>query len=284
MRERAINIGQPVSMAAVLTEPDEPASGSPVFIILNSGVMHHVGACRLSVKLAREVAQHANLTAIRFDFSGIGDSDNRKQQASLDETALNEIREIIDYVESTLGASQVILCGLCSGAHNGFQAAVADKRVVGLIQFDGHCYPTAQSYLRFYGPRLFKLKHWHSVLRRTISRILGNNAAGQENAIGQLDTRFVEQPLFADKPAKHTMHTGLEALVERDVRLLLMFTGNDHLDYMYKGQFADCFSNVPFAELLQVEYFPLATHIFTEPLYQQQLLAHTRKWVSTYQG
>lgn len=282
MRERAINIGQPISLAGVMTEPEQAAAGKPVFIILNSGVMHHVGACRLSVKLARELASQAGITSIRFDFSSIGDSANRKQQASLEQAAGDEIREVIDHVEQKLGVDRVILCGLCSGAHNGFHAAIADRRVVGLVQFDGHCYPTAQSYLRFYAPRLFKWKHWRSVMRRAFGRLANAGQASPQAGPESVDPRYVEQPLFAEKPPKAVMEDGLQQLVERKVRLLLVFTGTDHLDFMYPQQYADCFSTIDFAGLLRVEHFPHATHIVTEPHYQEQLLEHTRSWIMDY--
>ena len=37
-------------------------------ILLNSGVIHRVGSCRLSVLLARAVCQAANIITVRFDF------------------------------------------------------------------------------------------------------------------------------------------------------------------------------------------------------------------------
>jgi hypothetical protein len=280
MRERAINIGTPVPLAGVICEPQRADPDKPVVVILNSGVMHHVGACRLSVKLARELAQRTGLLCVRFDFSGIGDSGKRGQNSSLEQLALEEIREVLDYFETHRRARRFILCGLCSGAHNAMAAAVDDARVVGLVQFDGHCYPTWKSYLYFYAPRLLKRKHWKSVTRRAQMKLRGdsrNNPGG----IPVVDARFVEQPLFAAKPPKETMQAGLLALVNRQVKMFFVYTGSDHLDFMYPQQYVECFHAVNFKQLLTVEHYPTATHIFTEPHYQHLLIEQTVVWSKT---
>lgn len=281
IREKALNIGSPASLAGVITEPEQLDGGKPVFVVLNSGVMHHAGACRLSVKLTREIARRTGMLAVRFDFSGIGDSDNRSQRISLEEQQQAEIREVLDFIERQRGARRFILCGLCSGAHNAMQAAVVDERVVGLVQYDGSSYPSWKSYLYFYGPRLFKGKHWKSVIRRAYGRLTGSAGTTPGNStIPVVDARFVEQPLFSQKPAKSTMLSELQTLVKREVRMLSVFTGNDHLDFMYQQQYADSFSDIDFKNLLTVEHFPTATHIITEPYFQKQLIEYTVDWAN----
>ena len=56
MKERALRIGRPTPLIGIVSEPEVFDPARPAVIILNSGIMHHVGACRLSVKLARAVA------------------------------------------------------------------------------------------------------------------------------------------------------------------------------------------------------------------------------------
>ena len=56
MRERILKIGKPEPLASIATIPKKIDANRPVVIILNSGVMHHVGTCRLSVKIARALA------------------------------------------------------------------------------------------------------------------------------------------------------------------------------------------------------------------------------------
>ena len=67
-------MGQAPSLQGIICEP-LPGTSSPntAMILLNSGVIHRVGSCRLSVLLARAVCQAANIITVRFDFSGIGE-------------------------------------------------------------------------------------------------------------------------------------------------------------------------------------------------------------------
>ncbi len=280
VRETAVNIGTPTTLAGVVSHPRQFDSEKPAFIILNSGVMHHVGTCRLSVSLARAMAAKTGLLALRFDFSSIGDSANRQSRVSIEQLAVAEIREVMNYVQSHYGATRFVLCGLCSGAHNGFVAATADPRVIGLVAYDFHCFPTWKSYLHFYAPKLLKWQHWKSFGRRVLAK--SNSQEPLQQSQKELtDQRFFEQPLFSPRPDKQLIEAGLGKLVEREVRLLLVFTGQYSLDYIYQRQFADCFSAVDFKSLLTLEYYPHASHIFTEPYYQQLLLELTTRWSQT---
>ena len=56
MREKALRIGKPTPLIGVMSDPDTFDASKPAMLLLNSGVLHHVGACRASVKLARAVA------------------------------------------------------------------------------------------------------------------------------------------------------------------------------------------------------------------------------------
>ena len=80
MREKAVRFGKTKSLVGVVTEASNGAGrdGGPAVIMLNSGILHHVGACRLHVKLARALAP-VGYTVMRFDHSGIGDSDARRE-------------------------------------------------------------------------------------------------------------------------------------------------------------------------------------------------------------
>jgi hypothetical protein len=280
VREAAVNIGTPITLAGVVSHPQQFDSEKPAFIILNSGVMHHVGTCRLSVSLARAMAAKSGMLALRFDFSSVGDSANRPSRASLEQLAVDEIREVMNYVQSHYGATRFVLCGLCSGAHNGFVAATADPRVIGLVAYDFHCFPTWKSYLHFYGPRLLKWQHWKSFGQRMLAKPNPQEPL-QQSQKELADQRFFEQPLFSPRPNKQLIEADLRNLVGREVGLLLVFTGQYSLDYTYHRQFADCFSAVDFKGLLTLEYYPDASHIFTEPYYQHLLLELTTRWSKT---
>jgi pimeloyl-ACP methyl ester carboxylesterase len=278
VQEIAVNIGSPIPLVGVITQPPRFDKQSPAVILLNSGVMHHVGTCRLSVTMARLMATQAGLLTLRFDFSGIGDSPSRRSSDSLEQLAVAEIREVMDYLQARYGIARFVLCGLCSGAHNGFVAATREPRVTGLIAYDFHCFPTWRSYLHFYGPKLRRWQTWKSFVQRRFART-DRNEPREQTRQEIADQRFFEQPLFSPRPAKAEIEAGLKALVGRGVDLLLVFTGDHSLDFTYSRQFTDCFSRVDFRDLLQVEYYPQASHIFVEPLYRRKLLDLTARWL-----
>ena len=78
-REKAIRMGDDSSLVGIVTgpAPGTDDQGKPAFVMLNSGILHRVGSCRLNVRMARALSAHG-FTSLRFDFSGVGDRDHRR--------------------------------------------------------------------------------------------------------------------------------------------------------------------------------------------------------------
>ena len=161
IRERAIKLGKSAPLVGILSEPPPEAesAGRPGVLLLNSGILHRVGACRLHVRLARRLAQHG-YTVVRFDFSGIGDSAVRKDDLGFEESAIVEIRETMDQLQRMRGIETFVPMGLCSGADMAFEVAKVDERVIGVGLLDLWAYRTPGYYLRRYGPKLLSLPTW----------------------------------------------------------------------------------------------------------------------------
>ena len=102
----------------------------PAVVILNAGVIHRVGPNRLWVRLAREFAA-LGLTTLRFDLSGIGDSEPQRDSISLAESTMRDIDTAMDYLNKSQGIDRFIFVGLCSGACDAFFAACRDPRISG---------------------------------------------------------------------------------------------------------------------------------------------------------
>src|SRR5690554_5437998 len=101
MREKALKLGKTASLAGVLTEPRAGSGGDrPGVLFLNSGILHHAGASRLYVKLARRLSAEG-FTSLRFDFSGVGDSEARKDTLPFARAAVVEGREAMDFLQET---------------------------------------------------------------------------------------------------------------------------------------------------------------------------------------
>ncbi len=273
MRERAVRIGKPTPLTAIVSQPDSVDASAPAVVILNSGVMHHVGTCRMSVHIARTLAQ-AGYLSVRFDFSGIGDSETRRGSKPFEETAIEETAEVMNYLERKRGINRFVLYGLCSGADGSYEVAKVDSRVIGIIQIDPFCYRTPRWYFHHYGPRLLNPNVWMRFAKR-LFRL--NKPASRGD---QPDDEFVEMPSYIRvKPPREQVAEGLSKIVEAGTQIFAIFTGGQMQTLNYPGQFESSFSDVNFAGRLRVDYHFDATHILTGLSHQKQIPEDIVAWV-----
>jgi pimeloyl-ACP methyl ester carboxylesterase len=274
MKERVLRVGKPTPLAGVTTEPATIDPARPAVIILNSGVMHHVGSCRLSVKLARSIAADGTL-AVRFDYSGIGDSESRRGTPSFEEVSVTECAEVMDHLQRTRGIERFILYGLCSGADAAYNTALRDPRVVGVSQFDPYCYVTPKFYLRYYLPIVTDLRRWKSFLGRKMAALTKGGeapAAAHDRELLEITTNV---RVF---PPRESVAAGLRTLVGRGVRLQVNFPAGPL--YNYRAQFRDSFPEVPFDDAIEVNYYARANHIVTQPDEQAVVVRDITQWIT----
>jgi alpha-beta hydrolase superfamily lysophospholipase len=115
----------PNRLFGILTQPSN-AAPSVTAVLLNSGLIDHLGPGRLWVSLARSWAQ-AGLAVLRVDLGGLGDSPVRPGQEPdcvFPPHALDDISDIVRDI-SPSDASAVVLAGLCSGAYHSIAAGIA---------------------------------------------------------------------------------------------------------------------------------------------------------------
>jgi pimeloyl-ACP methyl ester carboxylesterase len=279
MREKAIQFGTSCTLTGILSEPDKEKKrdGAPGVLLLNSGILHRVGACRLHVQMARRLADEG-FHALRFDFSGIGDSEARKDALSFEESAPLEVREAMDYLAATKGIGAFALVGLCSGADVAFFTARQDERVAALGQLDAWPYRTRRSYVNHYGRRLRQPDVWSNFIRTRMERILGKDAACD------VPEEDMELPTYVREcPPREEVAGSLGEMVGRGVHLLHVYTGGQE-DYNYRRQFIDAFPEVDFGSRLTLEHMPDADHIFTGLEHQRQVVAMVSAWMDGVAG
>lgn len=280
-RERAVRIGEPHPLIGILSEPvQEPSPGAPAFLILNAGIVHRVGPSRVGVLLARALAD-AGFPALRFDFSGIGDSRHRPDVRSFDDRTVAEVREAMDEMEELTGSSRFVTLGLCSGADAAFAAALEDRRIVGLVSLDGHSYRTWRYWAHRYGQHLLRGRSWLNLLTgrtyvgpfvRGLGRRLSGLAEDEDDGTDEVE-------LFRQSfPPRPVVTEGYRALAGRGVRILQLFTGGIAGRYNYAEQFRDAFRSVDFRGRLRLEYRPHADHTFTDPVERRALIDSVRGW------
>jgi hypothetical protein len=279
MTERAVRFGA-ASLVGVVTEAQSgyPSAARWGVVFLNSGLLHRVGAGRLHVRLARDLSA-LGVTSVRFDFSGIGDSDSRRDGLTFEKSAVLEVRDAMDYLATTRSITDFIIVGLCSGADMGFEAALIDTRIRGLVQLDAYSYRTWRYYVHRYGPRLLNGRSWQNLFtgKTYVGPAIRRLTGAEQNGLG--GENLAISPYARDFPPKQKVADGLRTLVDRGVRLFNIFSGGQEPHYNHRSQYEDSFRGIDFRGQLRVEYLPEADHTFTAAAHQQFVLREVREWI-----
>jgi alpha-beta hydrolase superfamily lysophospholipase len=127
---------------AICTEPFSRNSSMTV-IFLNAGMLDHVGPSRLWVELSRRWAA-LGFRSLRFDLSGIGESpplEGMTERITRSVHSLRQVAEVVDFAAPD-DTTDVLLVGLCSGAYQAMEAAIAGQaRAVFLVNPDFRANP-----------------------------------------------------------------------------------------------------------------------------------------------
>lgn len=279
MKEQVVTLGADRTLIAILCEPDAVTrkQNQPAILILNSGIVHRVGPFRLNTLLARKLAV-AGYTSLRFDFSGIGDSQLMHNTLSREEQIIMDGGLVMEYLKQTRKIENIILIGLCTGADNAHKLAVAYPQVTAAIFLDGYAYPTARFVFNRFLPvlsdprRLLKvvinrlstsLKHIKSVLIRQ---------AG--NAKNEPDNLFVWA-----LPKKSTANRELKELVRRKTALCYIYTTGSFYTYNYLNQFRHSFRSIDFGNQLTEVYFSEMDHTYIFSSDRDRLIQYIVAWL-----
>ena len=229
MKEQALLLGSTAPVVAVVTEPERLDRSRPAFLILNSGLVHHIGPERVYVRAARRVAELGCL-AVRMDHRGIGDSDPRRDSLPFVVGALSEIEEVMGELTRDWGVERFVLMGICSGAEFSFVVAEGDERVVGVVLINGggqaggrdfHQHvQSKQLSARYFGQSIFSPEAWLRALTgriqyRTLFGVLGHKLKRALGGAKEVDT------------TSRKMAAGFVKLVERGTQVLMVHSGGD---------------------------------------------------------
>ena len=221
MREEALLFGKTKSLVGIITDPppQQKSKGLPGILLLNAGIIHHVGPNRIHVKIARTMAP-MGFVVFRFDFSGIGDSKVRDDNLPFEESAVRETREAMDYLNSTRGIERFHLVGISSGAIVSYKTAGRDPRVIGATLINPASYgEELRSYAkarRYWKNGLSDPKRWLKALTGKANyRIVGARLRSMSSS--RRKALSVASGIAAD----------LRSLIERRVDLRLVYSQGD---------------------------------------------------------
>ncbi len=268
MNERALYFGPDHGLLGIYTTPEIVAG--PGVILLNAGLLHRVGPNRLHVDLARHLGS-LGYPCLRFDMSGVGDSALRGGGLLYVERSVQDVVEAMDDMAARSGVEDFVVVGLCTGAFNAFRAAVRDERISGAVLLDGYSYPTLRSRFRHYRTRVFELGKWVAFVRRRLG--LGSGPEPLRDDLVVFENEVVPRDRFASE---------LGGLIDRDARLLMVYTRLGPLAFNYARQMHDAFPELEFGRAVEVTYYPEADHTFTFPGHRDTLITDITTWLQRH--
>jgi pimeloyl-ACP methyl ester carboxylesterase len=259
--EQAVLLGSRSALVGIITQPcSPPPTEKPAVVILNTGIVHRVGHHRMYVSLARKLAE-AGHVVLRFDLSGIGDSEQRNDKLSTIDSSLADIKEALDFLAANRHAARFVLIGLCSGADHAVLYAHSDPRVTGLVLMDPSIPPTTRYYVHYILQRLTSLQNWASVAagRSGLLRLLRSQLAhrvGPRRAASGLTLETL----------KFSPHLGqcYAGSIANGIRILAAFTSISPRQ-TYQSQILDAFPQAAFKDSLKLEHFTHSDHLFSDP-------------------
>ncbi|MEP7049209.1 MAG: alpha/beta fold hydrolase [Pseudomonadota bacterium] len=278
LRERAVRFGPRQGLAGILSTPRDARLNGPCVVIVNAGIVHHVGPNRLYVDLARTLASEG-YSVLRFDLSGLGDSDAASGGASLSRAALSDISAALDFLEQTRGGTSFIMCGLCSGANHSMLTTFSDTRVVGALLIDPTVARSRRSRVLHLSRRFLHAATWgalitlrHPMLPRALSR-------QRRMALAQASQDYAERQEITQVTAEQ-IRVAFEQVIARGVQLMLVFTGGVNHVYNYRDQLFDLMPGLDFRHQLRLEFMPETDHTISDNESRAKLLRAVGDWMA----
>lgn len=270
-------IGKQGSLVGIMTRA---ASGSsspkPTVVILNTGVTHRVGHQRMYVSLSRALAG-LGFDVLRFDFSGIGDSEPRTDGLSPLDASLADLEEVLEWLKLTRGVSRIILVGLCSGADHAILHAQNDPRILGLVLMDPQIPTTTRFYVYYLLQRATRWRSYISVLmgRSNLVKLWKSGRVHRAQSNSEMRPASLENLRF-DSSLKQSYRN----VIANGAQILAVFTG-DTWRQTYREQMLDAFPDIAFGDQLKIEFFGDTDHVFTKQEDRARLFEIVLDWIAS---
>lgn len=275
--ETIVRIGQTPSMMGILTAPtmERADDDRPGILVLNTGIAHRVGHFRIFSAMARKLAGLGH-TVLRFDMSGIGDSERRDDSLLPLDSAKRDIREAIEFMQSKCSLTRIVLIGICSGADNALAFAGNDPRVVGSILIDPTIPPTPRYYRILLLQRLKSRRSWMKAANssRHAMRII------RQTIMPSLSRTFEKSDLQAEN-ARGVLRDSFEAMVKAEQKILVVITGGIEYRYKYGSQLLDVLPDIDFADQLSILKMGDCDHLFSTTQNRARLFSIIKEWLGS---
>ncbi len=272
MSEKVCVFGRAAKLTGILSEPGQQRVGAPAVLLWNVGFHHRIGPFRIFVDLARRAAQ-LGLPALRFDVSGLGDSEVRKDALGDLERAAADVREAMDYLTERSGIDRFVLVGFCSSVDAAHTVAVSDPRVVGVAYIEGYAYPSLGFWMH-YPRRFLHPVRWERYLGQKLPRLFPRARKVMREAGGPVEV------YRRDYPTPERFGRDLLALAAREVRVLALYVGGD-TGFNHHEQFYEM-CGAGLRGKVELEYYDDADHTFFQVHDRLRMLDRLCSWFRTF--
>ena len=256
--EDIIDLGEGVF--GIVSQP-APDRRKPVgVIIFNSGILHRPGPFRMHVRLARRLAELGYAT-LRFDFPGVGDSLPRAVRPPM-----QIVRDVLERAQRHTGCARFVVGGICSAADLGWQLALEDERVAGVLLIDGLARHGRYHLLgRLLRARRKSLEDWIDVVRRIVTR------AKPPTTIETVEN-------LRDWPAPGVERRELRQLLDRGTALFILFSGGTSY-FLHPGQFHTTYGADARAADVYFHYWPQCDHMMYSEIDRARFIEEFSSWL-----
>lgn len=255
-----------MSLVGIHTAPDVPADGVQRAVLMsNIGMHHRVGPFRIYVELARSLAA-AGFHVLRFDMSGMGDSEQRHDVVTAADRARADFDDAMQVLTRELGISEFVLVGLCSGVDSTHNTATNDPRVHGAVFIDGYSYPTAGFRLRHYFVRPLQVERWTRYVQR---RLRGRPLVDDGTSV------FVRE-----YPSREQFGRDVARMTHRGARVLFVYSGGMYYRVNSPNQLFEMVGSGVVRDHVAVRTMFQADHVFTSVAKRRELVQSVTDWVS----
>jgi hypothetical protein len=277
--ERAVSFGPLGRLSGVLAEPTSASRarpGAPAVLLWNVGVNHHVGPYRFHVDLARQLSR-SGFFSLRFDLSGQGDSEVRRDPLREMERALDDLREAAALVGKRSGQERIVPLGFCSSVDAAHRFALIDPRVVGVCFIEGYAHRTAGFYAR-YPLRLLERTRWRRAIARRIPASL--RGAPVVRRLGRIPFSISEDDLIyvREYPSPAELSHDYRALAARGTQMLFVYVGKDS-GYNHRRQLFEFVGAAGIERHIEIDYYADADHTFFLASDRMRVIRRTCTWM-----
>ena len=254
-----IRFGPDQRLIGVLTGP--PAAG-PILLLPSAGLQPRAGPFRLHTELAERLGR-CGIRSFRYDVPGVGEAARLNGY-----DARRATLAAIDQLESLHGCRNFAIGGICSAADTGWEVANSDPRVSAVLLLDGLCCTGPWYHYARTIDRLRRLpRDWRRMFRSAKRRLGGSGVRLDANS-------------FRTRPSHAEARSQFARLVERDVRMLCIFSGGYEERFMHPRQFAWTFGPAARDPRVTMHFWPDCDHTYFAGAQRERLLGTIEGWMS----